>query len=228
MARTGWSTSNYLSASDAAATAPPLTMAAWGLVTGAVGTNMTIMTLTTATGGSGQDLHALQLDGSTSGRVRATSNDTGGAASAVATAAPSANTWFHAAGVWSATNSRAAFLNGGNKGTNTTSKTVPSSNRTAIGVNGIATPGQAFSSTGLLAEAAIWNAALTDAEIAVLATGVSPLAVRPGSLVAYWPLIGKNSPENNLRSGGTMAITGSLSAAAHPRIIMPPRQGIIV
>ena len=41
---------------------------------------------------------------------------------------------------------------------------------------------------GSLAEAAIWNAALSDAEVAALATGVSPLLVRPGSLVFYAPL----------------------------------------
>jgi hypothetical protein len=43
--------------------------------------------------------------------------------------------------------------------------------------------------TGSVAEAALWNAAPSDAEIAVLAASFSLLFVKPGNLVAYWPLI---------------------------------------
>ncbi len=38
-------------------------------------------------------------------------------------------------------------------------------------------------------EEANWNVALTDAEVAALASGVSPLLVRPENLVRYRPLI---------------------------------------
>jgi len=37
--------------------------------------------------------------------------------------------------------------------------------------------------------AAIWRVVLTEAELARLATGVSPTTVQPEHLVAYWPLL---------------------------------------
>lgn len=48
---------------------------------------------------------------------------------------------------------------------------------------------------GTLADFAIYNAALTAAEIAGLARGARPIHVRPASLVAWWPLDGILSPE---------------------------------
>lgn len=41
---------------------------------------------------------------------------------------------------------------------------------------------------GSSAEAAIWDVALTDEEVASLSVGVSPLLVRPQSLKGYWPM----------------------------------------
>ena len=78
--------------------------------------------------------------------------------------------------------------------------------------------------TGDLAEAAVWNVALTDAEVAALARGIHPFLIRPDALVAYWPILGRYSPEINLKSNSaTMAIQGTLSQAAHPRIFRPPQ-----
>lgn len=51
---------------------------------------------------------------------------------------------------------------------------------------------------GSIASAGLWNAALTAKEIAALGQGVSPLYVRPGNLVGYWPLWGVHSPEIDL------------------------------
>jgi hypothetical protein len=49
--------------------------------------------------------------------------------------------------------------------------------------------------------------------------------MHPEALVAYWPLFGNNSPENNLKSNSaTMSVVGSLSKSAHPRIYMPKRK----
>lgn len=140
-------------------------------------------------------------------------------AAAVTTAGFSANTWNHAAGVFSAADSRAVYLNGGNKGTNTTSQTPESLDRTTIGAlnNGGSI---IVRCSGLIAEAGIWSAALTDAEVASLADGVSPLLVRPESLVAYWPLIGRTSPEIDVVGGFGMTVTGAV-AAEHPRIYLP-------
>jgi hypothetical protein len=91
--------------------------------------------------------------------------------------------WQHAAAVFSANNSKAAFLNGANKGTDANTANVGTINIIAIGAfyNG-AILGEY---DGRLAEMAIWNVALTDAEVATLGAGYSPLFVRPQNLVHY-------------------------------------------
>ena len=73
------------------------------------------------------------------------------------------------------------------------------------------------SSDVLIAEAGIWGAALTDAEVAILALGAPAYSVRPGSLVAYWPLIGSASPEIELIGRNEMTLQGLLGVGDHPR-----------
>lgn len=75
---------------------------------------------------------------------------------------------------------------------------------------------------GLIAEAAVWNVDLTAGEMAILGKGFSPLFVRPNSLVAYWPLIGRTSPEIDVVGGFNGTLTGT-GTAPHPRVIMPSR-----
>lgn len=69
---------------------------------------------------------------------------------------------------------------------------------------------------GSIAEPAIWNAALTDAEIASLAAGFTPDQVRPQSLSLYAPLI-RNLAD--LRLGRTITNVGGATVSTHPRII---------
>jgi len=68
---------------------------------------------------------------------------------------------------------------------------------------------------GYLADAAIWNAALTPFEIAALVAGVRPSQIRRASLIGYWPLAGLQSPEpdlsgarNNVTLTGTQPVFG--------------------
>lgn len=130
--------------------------------------------------------------------------------------------WFHAAAVFGSATSRIAYLDGDPGTENTTSVTVTPANidRTVIGAN------KNFGTTtlyfdGQIAEAAIWGAALTEAEILALADGCSPLLVRPGSLVAWWPLIGRFSTEIDLVGGYGLTLSGSPSQSSHPRVIYP-------
>lgn len=74
---------------------------------------------------------------------------------------------------------------------------------------------------GSLAEMAVWNVSLTAAEMAALSAGYSADQIRPGSLVAYWPLIGRLSPEIELWSGYNGTLTNAPAQDAHPRIIYP-------
>jgi hypothetical protein len=70
---------------------------------------------------------------------------------------------------------------------------------------------------GDIAECALWDAALTAAEIDSLFKLVPVTQVRPGNLVSYSPILGKNDPEIDVVGG--YALT-----AAHPRIIYPHRR----
>jgi hypothetical protein len=104
----------------------------------------------------------------------------------------------------------------------TGSRTVGTVNRTVIGATWIS-GGPGLHLNGRLAECAIWNVALTAAEIASLVKAFSPLLIRPASLVAYWPLIGRHDPEICPKGGFDMTLTNTPTTAAHPRIIMPRR-----
>jgi hypothetical protein len=131
----------------------------------------------------------------------------------------SANTWHHACGIEASATSRAAYIDGGSKGTNTTSRTPAGIDRVNFCVNGA---GTTTNSSKTLAEVGIWNVALTDAEVATLAAGVSPRLMRPANLVFYAPLITTNAPQIDLY-GRTLANSASPTAAVHPRIIYPAR-----
>jgi hypothetical protein len=127
------------------------------------------------------------------------------------------NTWQHACGVWAADNDRRVYLNGGNKATNGTSSPGHTPNRTSLGRNGDSTPSSYLS--GRLAWAAIWNVALTDAEVAALAAGARPPSIRPGNLVSFWSLGGFDTEETD---GGTARdIWGGFDLAAGSDAVGP-------
>lgn len=129
-------------------------------------------------------------------------------------------TWYHILGVRDAGTSR-LYLNGTSEGgTNASAPNVPATyfrvgcNVSSGGVN------SAFFN-GRIAEAAIWERALTTAEIAALAAGCSPLFF-PGSRKFYAPLIGNTSPEPDIVGGANLTVSGT-TAASHPRIIYPAK-----
>ena len=127
------------------------------------------------------------------------------------------DTWHHACGVVAATNNRSVYLDGGGKNTDTGNISNPTCTRTVIGRRG-----DLFDSahTGYIAESAIWNAALSDAEVAALATGIRPLLVRPVSLQVYVPLI--RDADKDIIAGFSFTASGSPGVVAHPRIILTP------
>lgn len=127
----------------------------------------------------------------------------------------SLNTWNHACAVGASATSRSVYLNGGGKATNTNNVALAIGNRTAIGRRSLSTPDQYMD--GRIGEVAVWSAALSDAEVAALGAGASPLQVRRGSLVAYWPLFGLASPEPEyVGSGKGMTVTGATLADHAP------------
>ncbi len=224
MARTGWSASNYLLYAGVIVSAVPFTVAAWAR-TSVTGVTQQIFCIDKI----GDTTQRFSMTCDSGAKVEALATDTGTPSAAITTNNFTANTWFHACGVWASATDRRAFLDGGSKGTQSTSVTPAALDRTTIGflIGGSSPWGNG--GTGDLAEVAIYNIALSDADVASLAVGVSPLLIHPEALVAYWPILGAYSPENNLKSNTTtMAIQGTLTQSAHTRVFMPSQRRITV
>lgn len=134
-----------------------------------------------------------------------------------------ADTWAHVCAVQTSTSSRAVFVNGADKQTSATSVGPDLSSGGATYVGVISAGGLTGLFPGDLAEGAMWSVALTDAEVAGLGKGLSPLLVRPQSLIAYWPILGRSvtTEPDRWKNAVALGITGSPTAAPHPRIYLP-------
>lgn len=142
-----------------------------------------------------------------------------GVSSAKTSVGYTAATWHHGAAVFDGDSSRKAYLDGGNLGTNTTTRANTGIDRTTVGYIGDSTPSAYFD--GALAELAIWSIALTAEEASVLAAGYSPLFVRPESLLFYMPLL--RDDDNDLIGGLSLTAVGTPTISDHPRMIYPSR-----
>lgn len=220
MARSNNATAgNYLSNGAAAVTAAPCTMAAWF---NPVNVTEDHILISCSQIGAASNWFFLAANGFTAGDpVAASTNSSGSEALALTTTSFVANTWQHACGVFTSATSRAAYLNGGGVGTNATNLTPTGINRTYVGrLSG--PDGSLYGSlNAAVAEAAIWSAALSADEVLQLSKGLSPLLIRPASLVCYWPIYGRISPEPDYGDGFPLTITGTMSQAAHTRVFMP-------
>jgi hypothetical protein len=107
--------------------------------------------------------------------------------------------WHHACGVFVSSTSRAVYLDGGGKNTGSASIAFP-----PIRIIGLAALGNTFQwgnyMDGLIAHVAIWDVALTDAEILDLSRGARPDRIRPGNLKAYYTLEEKDGYEDQAGS----------------------------
>lgn len=171
-------TTEYLYNDGSILTGYPFTLSAWFNTTT---NNVALVGIGDPT--LGDTFHEIVLN--QSAVIRADSRAGGNIGQANITAAYTTGTWNHACCVFTSASSRAAYLNGGNKGTDSTTIGFVGS-RTAIGANVDSSATGKY--TGLVAQVAIWSVALDDAEVASLGRGFSPLLIRPASLVGYWPL----------------------------------------
>jgi hypothetical protein len=127
----------------------------------------------------------------------------------------SANVWNHYAGVFVSGSSRTPYTNGVAGAENTTTVAAITPTFTNIGAfyAGTATALQLMD--GLIAEVGIWNAALTAAEVAALAKGMTCDKIRPQNLVFYAPLV---RDLNDQKGGLTITNNNGATVAAHTRV----------
>ena len=125
-----------------------------------------------------------------------------------ATTVISTATWYHACGRLSSSGAGGlhVFTNGTDE--NNTTGISMGSNGVNVGI-GKALSGSAFPMDGKIAEACIWNVALTDEQIRSLSRGVSPFQVRPSGLKYYCPLWSSA----HIRDISSSAILGTLTEA---------------
>ena len=206
-------TNQSLQTSSAPASVLPVTMACWFNSTSATA-SQTLLSIAHSTNaflgprliaaGSevGDPIRADYTIGASTGAARTSSGY-------------SANTWHHACGVYPTSASRTAYLDGGNNATDTTSVAG------SLAVNALTVAGRfnvgsiGLITVGVIAEVGIWNAALTAAEIASLAKGMTPDKIRPQNLVFYAPLV-RNLIDQ--KGGLTLTNNNAATVANHPRV----------
>jgi hypothetical protein len=133
----------------------------------------------------------------------------------------SATTWYVLSGSFISDTSRAAFINGANKGTDTANLADPSPDYISIGALVRSTVTDYFD--GSLAEAYVLDVNMSDALHASAGKGVSPFWLVPGKNIRAWyPLQGNNS--NRVRNGyPALTATGSPTNGTHPARVLRPR-----
>jgi hypothetical protein len=211
--------SQYLSASGTPVASPPITVSGWVRPASSAG-NKAWLSLGSSTA---NQRHLLYY--STTGSFFAFSGNGGTFGQSGLSFVGGVGTWTHLAAVFSATNSRLAYVNGTAGAANTTNVSV-AYDRIYVGAYYTSGALQAgYYHDGDEAEIGVWAAALSADEIAALAKGASPLEIRPDSLAAYWPLIGRASPETDWVGGYSLSVTGA-TQADHPPVLRRRRAQI--
>jgi hypothetical protein len=213
---------DFLEYGDAAVTGVPLTLAA-RINLASVPPTTAIPYIALSIGRSDAN-HRFWIDihrTATSWYAEANSHNgtTSGVASRETSGSPTTDTWNNLVGVFSSASAREIYFDG------LTSNAAPAATITPSGLNrtriGSVITGSTYGAfDGRIADAAIWNVALTADEIAQYNLGVSPLLIRPASLVSYWPLLGRTTNEEDWVGGRLMTATNT-AAYDHPRVIAP-------
>jgi len=131
--------------------------------------------------------------------------------------------WQHVAAVAVATNDRRCFMDGGNKGTSTTNLTPVFTRTPEFQIAG----GEAAWGTQqcdvVMAHWTVWDVSLSDAEVASLATGMSPLNMHPDNITAYWPFNNATDLKDIINGTYDLTLTGTSSAIDDDSIILNRR-----
>lgn len=202
--------SQYLESGQPPVTGPPFTLACW-FNSDSIALSQALMAIGQAA--SPAERYVLLAAGAAAGDPLQVQLQSGGTAST--TTGYQANTWHHACGVFASSTDRRVYLDGGSKGSNTAAASASPPNTVTLGTRyAVAGRGQYLS--GLIARAAIWSVALTDDEVALLATGVDPRTVRPDALLRYWPLRYPGAVEYDEVGTGDLTVSGGTQAEDPP------------
>lgn len=221
MARSFDGSTQYLSHAAAPIAGVPLSMAGWCFKTDA-GVSGSMLSI----GNSATAARFSMSYSSLEDTIAAAESDAEGTDFATSSGAGANNAWIHCAAVFRSATSRDAYRDGANKGSNTGTNTPLSLDRMFIGQHANSGAGVFF--PGYLAEVGLWNIALSDADIADLAKGYPPPAVRRDGLVAYWRLFGRSSPEPDFWGRFDMTLVNAPTQIAHPRIIPIRRPKLVI
>lgn len=226
MARLFTANTDYFVLGSALVTSVPLSMACWIYCTTlptSHGDEYTLVQISDSSGAGKFDSWYIRIDDS-SGKNRPQAIMRNGALNnALCSAEISVNTWHHICGVWAATDSGAIYLDGGNKATDSTNVTgITGLDSTQLGRVDLGTFQDDYFD-GRMAEAAIWDVALTDEQVAALAAGASPMHVSPSAPVGYWPLYASQTGNAIDYSGNGNDLTemSAIGVADHAPVAPP-------
>jgi hypothetical protein len=170
------------------------------------------------------------FDGSTGGDpIRGSKeSDAGAIGNADSSTGFSTATWHVAGTSFISDTSRAAYKDGGSKGTNATNAADPTPDFFTIGALRRSSVSNYFD--GKLAEAYVLNANMSDAQHAARGKGFSALWDVPVKNVRGWYTLLRTTDLNNRMGGGYPALTatGSPTQAAHPSKVIYPRLGGLI
>ena len=209
MARNFNGSSDLISISGGfAANANAVTFTAWFNTSSA--TSFIDILSNSSSGDSSNTFSLLQVNSGGVGAVAFNWRDPSGV-NAVASTGSTANNgaWHHATGVQTSLSNRVVYLDGiaGTADTTTVAPMAGAIDTTRIGCVTRAGASVGFF-PGSIADAACWNAALSQAEIRALVNGARPRAIRPGSLLGWWPLDGYRHPALDLSFGAHNGVLG--------------------
>lgn len=206
---------DWLIHSAAVISTTPLTIAIWAKRS----TTATVEILVGA-GVSTTDDNSFRIDLTSGDLVRALTRDASVTAASSGASFTDTAGWHHVAGVWTSSTDRRVFLDG-------TGDTIGTGNRTPTGIDEFRVGARSDSTqefTGLLAHVAVWNIALSDAEVAGLAAGDNPLAVQAANLIMYVPLL-IDADYTDVAGSFDLTNVGTTHSTDNPTVDDPPAPG---
>lgn len=192
-------------------TGPPMSFACWVYPTSNPG-DRHVMQI--GTNGSFNNVFTMMVENSTLYLLAITRKTNSNTARSTGTVP--AGAWTHCCAVFTSATERIVYRNFTDKIIDTGQNAPSAPDKTSIGQRG----DNAARFPGYVAEACIWNAALTDAQVELLNGGAHPRTVLPENIVAYWPLYSIGSTVQDLSGNENhLTVVGSPTTADHvPRV----------